>query len=152
MPDNLEHIPAELVFRNNPPPDTYCYPSTIIGLMRLIKDFFVIRLVAKQQFRFVIVSSQTPDQEGIGYPWLEVDSSGNVNGFKYFVKGDWRQIYVLPPYHVCYLYGDPANPPDGWRYLDGTVSGYENLSSLVKTLASGKKVYPAAFVGYTSGS
>jgi len=154
MPDQLELYPGEIVQKGDPPVESFCYPPTVAGLLKMICDYLAVRLTGKKNYRFIIISSQTPDQEGIGHAWLQTDPTENVQSMQAFIQGDWRPLYFFPPFHAEQIIGDPDNPPPGWRAIDGTLSQYPNLSGMFRDIpnSGGKKLYFAAFVGYTAGS
>lgn len=152
MPDQLELYPGEIVEKGDPPVESLCYPPTIAGLFKLIRDYLAVRLTGKKNFRFIIISSQTPDNEGIGHAWLQTDPTENVQSLQAFVQGDWRPVYLFPPFHAVGIVGNPNDPPPGWRAIDGTLSQYPNMTTLFKTLPEGKTFYYAAFVGYSASS
>lgn len=151
MPDQLESFPGELKMLDTMPEDI-CWPRTVPALFKLIIKYMGVALKSKLGYRFVIESSQTPGPDDIGNTWFKTDTSGNYVGHYEYIQGDWRPVYDLPPFHVVWVIGNPDEPPTGFRTLNGTVSGYPNLTTQFRDVGGGKTLFAVAFVGYTSSS
>lgn len=149
MPSENESIPGELVILDLNQ-QNLCWPKTVLDLLKLIVKYVAVALKGKPGFQFVVVAKTNPAAEDVFNPWFKVDASGNFISLNLFQQNDWKPVYPLPPYHVMWLVGDPNNPPAGFRPIDGTVSGYPNLSTQFRDVGDGRKLYCAAFVGYTS--
>lgn len=108
--------------------------------------------IPNQSFSNVIISNVQPGSVDRDKIWWRMSNSGTFVGVYVFSNSTWVQ--VLPaPQQVFWLYGDSANPPDGFSFdAVATVFSAPVYTALItnNALPAGAgpyEYYPALYVG-----
>lgn len=132
-------------------PDSACF-TTFAELLRALGDYLVVD-IPNQTFSNVVISNAQPGQSDRDKIWWRLSNSGTFVGIYGYSGGSWVQVFPAPQ-QIFWLYGSSANPPAGFKFLDGTegiFSAGDYAQILAMAVPHGGPApytyYPAIYVG-----
>ena len=103
----------------------------------------------------IIYSAAEPSVDERGKIWIRSDGNAGVLGVYYYIKGGWKPLAQHPDGEVIWIYGDSANPPEGYKaileddgYVDpSTVTQLKNRY-IINPGSTDYIFYAARYIGY----
>lgn len=132
-------------------PDISCYTNIQEWAQDLANNMIVE--IPADELTGVVVSVSQPDASSTDKLWIRRSSSGVIIGGYVYSGGNWTQLFP-PPNQVFWMYGDSANPPDGYRFItqgDGTFTTAQYASLMTQAILAPNGIdyvyYPTLFTG-----
>jgi len=140
------------VIKVNGVPESVCFDN-FTELLKSLGTYLTVE-ISNQTFSNIVISNVQPGQADRDKIWWRLSNGGTFIGIFYYGNSIWYQVFPAP-FAIFWLYGDSANPPLGYRFLDNlnpvifSAPDYAQLIALA--IPNGGPApysyYPAIFTG-----